>query len=153
MEEQPTTCNARTTSFGRLVEAHALLWGLLNDDMERAVGLPLQWYGVLLRLSRSANGLWAMNELTAATAFTSGGVTRLVDRMEQEGYVERLPCPKDRRVHYVGLTRKGRDTRERATEVHLQGIMERVTTVLELSEVAALDAILTKLLTAQGRCP
>lgn len=91
-----------------------------------------------------------MGELVDATAFTSGGVTRLVDRIERAGYVERRPCPTDRRVHYVGLTARGRDLLERATEVHLRGIQERLVDPLTAEEMARLDAILIKLLPATG---
>jgi DNA-binding MarR family transcriptional regulator len=109
----------------------------------------LLWYGVLLLVGRSPNGVRPIGELINATAFTSGGVTRLVDRMEREGYVERRPCPTDRRVQYVGLTDKGQDMLERATEVHLRGIQEHVMDVLEAEEVATLDAVLAKLATPE----
>src|SRR5579872_1063255 len=92
--------DARITSFGRLFEAHARLTHLLNQELEREAGLPLPWYGVLLLVGRSPGGMRPIGELVSATAFTSGGVTRLVDRMEKAGYVERRPCPSDRRVQY-----------------------------------------------------
>ncbi len=145
MEEQRLIDDERITTFGRLVEAHAKLTHLLNEELEAAVGLPLLWYGVLLHVGRSPEGYRPMSELVNATAFTSGGVTRLVDRMERAGYVERRPCPTDRRVQYVGLTDRGRAMLERATEVHLRGIQEHVMDVLEAEEVAELDATLAKL--------
>jgi DNA-binding MarR family transcriptional regulator len=85
-----------------------------------------------------------MNELVAATAFTRGGVTRLIDRVEQAGYVERCPCPNDRRVTYVGLTERGQKLLERASAVHVRGIQEHLVDVLDAAEVAQLDAILAK---------
>ena len=91
-----------------------------------------------------------MHELVEATAFTTGGVTRLVDRMEQAGYVRREPCPNDRRVTYVGLTDCGRATLERATGVHLRGIQAHIFDVLTADDVACLDAILDKLRVAGG---
>lgn len=36
-------------------------------------------------------------------------VTRLVDRLVRRGFVERRRCPRDRRVVYVRITRKGLD--------------------------------------------
>src|SRR5689334_20680662 len=120
MDERRRIDDERITFFGRLVEAHALLWHRLDREMVEAVSLPLLWYGVLLHIGRSPGGVRPMGELVNATAFTSGGVTRLVDRMEQAGLVERRPCPSDRRVHYVGLTERGWEMLERATEVHLR---------------------------------
>ena len=49
-----------------------------------------------------------MGSLAEDVSLTTGGVTRLVDRMEAAGYVERVPCSTDRRVSYAGLTDRGR---------------------------------------------
>jgi DNA-binding MarR family transcriptional regulator len=135
----------RITLFGRLVEAYASLRHGLDDEMQQEVGLPLLWYGVLLHVGRSPEGVRPMSELTEATAFTSGGVTRLVDRMEAAGYVERRPCPTDRRVQYVGLTDKGREMLERASEIHVRGIEERMLGKLAPGEAEELDRLLYKL--------
>jgi DNA-binding MarR family transcriptional regulator len=135
----------RITLFGRLVEAYASLRHRLDDEMQQEVGLPLLWYGVLLHVGRSPEGVRPMSELTEATAFTSGGVTRLVDRMEAAGYVERRPCPTDRRVQYVGLTDKGREMLERASEIHVRGIEERMLGKLAPGEAEELDRLLYKL--------
>ena len=107
MNDERSIDDPRITSFGRLVEAHAVLWQVLDQELEAGVGVPLIWYGVLLHIGRSPGGVRPISELIAATAFTSGGVTRLVDRMERAGYVQRRPCPSDRRVVYVGLTDRG----------------------------------------------
>jgi len=138
--------DARITTFGRLVEAYALLSKLLDDELEGEVGLPLLWYGVLLHLGRAPGGVRPISELVESTAFTGGGVTRLVDRMERAGYVERRACPGDRRVTHVGLTGRGRDLLARATAVHVRGIQEHMLDALEPPEVAQLDALLVKLL-------
>jgi MarR family 2-MHQ and catechol resistance regulon transcriptional repressor len=150
MEEQRLIDDERITSYGRLFEAHARLTHLLGKELEAAVGLPLPWYGVLLHLGRSPGGYRPMGELIAATTFTSGGVTRLVDRMEQAGLVERRPCPTDRRVQYVGLTDRGWGTLQHATEVHLRGIQEHMIGRLEPEEVTRLDAILARLLAPEN---
>ena len=144
MEEQRLIDDQRITTFGRLIEAHALLTKRLDQELSEAVGLPLLWYGVLLHLGRTPEGLRPMHELINATAFTSGGVTRLVDRMERAGYVVRTLCPSDRRVHYVGLTTSGRELLDRATVVHLRGIQEHLVDVLG-TELDALDTLLLRL--------
>lgn len=145
MEEQRLIDDPRITSFGRLVEAHARLTDVLDKELQEAVGLPLLWYGVLLHVGRSPEGRRPMGELVDATAFTSGGVTRLVDRMERAGYVVRHPCPTDRRVQYVCLTDRGKDMLERATEVHLRGIQEHLVDVLGEDRVAELAGLLANL--------
>jgi DNA-binding MarR family transcriptional regulator len=145
MEEERLLADERITLFGRLIEAHALLSKKLDADLEAETGIPMLWYGVLLMLGRSPHGYRPMNELINATAFTSGGVTRLVDRIERAGYVERLPCPTDRRIHYVGLTTSGRELLARATVVHLRGIQAYMIERLAVEEVDQLDTLLAKL--------
>lgn len=146
MSDERSIDDARITSFGRLIEAREALVHLLDQELEAGVGVPLIWYGVLLHIGRSPGGVRPISELIAATAFTSGGVTRLVDRMERAGYVHRAPCPSDRRVVYVALTASGRDLLERGTAVHLRGIQAHLIDALAPEEVAQLDAILAKLL-------
>lgn len=146
MNETTLVGDERITTFGRLVETHAKLTHLLAREMEAAIGLPLLWYGVLLHLGRSPGGRRPIGDLINATAFTSGGVTRLVDRMEGAGLVERSACPSDRRVQWVGLTEKGRDVLERATAVHVQGIQEHLIDALNEHEIAELNAILAQVL-------
>ena len=41
---------------------------------------------------------------------SSPGITGLIDRLEQAGFVNRLRCEKDRRVIYVALTDQGMTT-------------------------------------------
>jgi len=144
METHTTLDDTRITTFGRLVEAYAFLTKTLDDEMEAAVGIPLLWYGVLLHLGRSPHGIRPISELIAATAFTGGGVTRLVDRIEQAGYVERRACPNDRRVTFVGLTERGRELLERASAVHVHGIQEHLVNMVGAADLERLDAILAK---------
>jgi DNA-binding MarR family transcriptional regulator len=148
MNERAVIDDERITTFGRLIEAHALLSRQLDAELEAAVGIPLLWYGVLLQIERTPGGIRPMNELINATAFTSGGVTRLVDRMERAGYVERRPCPTDRRVHYVGLTARGRELLQRATAVHVCGIQRHLMDVLAPEEATQLDALLARIVAA-----
>jgi MarR family 2-MHQ and catechol resistance regulon transcriptional repressor len=146
VSEERLIDDQRITTFGRLFEAHARLTQVLGEELESEMGLPLIWYGVLLLVGRSPRQVRPIGELVIATAFTTGGVTRLVDRMERAGYVERRPCPSDRRVQHVALTDSGRELLERATRVHLRGIQKHMIDPLEPAEVDRLNEILPKLI-------
>ena len=86
------------TTFGRLVEAHAALTRRTGRSLEGECGVPQAWFEVLLRISRADGGQVSMGVLAQQVALTSGGVTRLLDRMIDAGLVQRVPCPTDRRV-------------------------------------------------------
>lgn len=145
MQELELIQDPRITVYGRLFEAWATVTRQLDDQLEREVGIPLTWYGVLLLVGRSPGGARPIGELGLVTALTSGGVTRLVDRMAAAGYVERAPCPTDRRVIWVRLTPAGRELLARATGVHLRGIQEYMLDRLAPEDVAGLSRLLAKL--------
>lgn len=71
-----------------------------------------------MRISRADGAQISMGALAQQVALTSGGITRLVDRMIDGGLVERVPCPTDRRVWFAALTAQGQHALERASAVH-----------------------------------
>lgn len=95
------------TTFGRLLEAHAALTRRSARTLERECGIPQAWFEVLLRISRADGGQVSMGSLAQQVALTSGGITRLLDRMIEAGLVRRVPCPTDRRVQFAALTKDG----------------------------------------------
>jgi DNA-binding MarR family transcriptional regulator len=151
MDDETTVDDSRLTAYGHLVEAHALLARELDRELVGEIGLPLMWYGVLLHLGRVPGEQRPISELVNATAFTSGGVTRLVDRMERAGLVDRRPCLHDRRVTYVGLTEAGREMLARATIVHLCGLQRHLVDVLGDGGLSRLDCGLQAILMAAGK--
>jgi DNA-binding MarR family transcriptional regulator len=114
--------DALLTTFGRLLEVQSRLERRLGADLEARCNLPHAWFEVLLRLGRSADDQLAMGILAEQISLTSGGVTRLVDRMEAAGYVRRVPCPTDRRVSYATLTAPGREKLEEAARVQVANL-------------------------------
>jgi MarR family transcriptional regulator, 2-MHQ and catechol-resistance regulon repressor len=138
--------DALITTFGRLVEVQGRLERRLGADLETRVGLPHAWFEVLVRLSRSEAAQLTMGALAEQVTLTTGGVTRLVDRMEAAGLVERLPCRTDRRVSYVGMTEAGRAKLEEAAEVHAANL-RTVFDGFSAQDRKTLDALLDRLRT------
>jgi DNA-binding MarR family transcriptional regulator len=85
-----------------------------------------------------------MSRLSSDVALTTGGVTRLVDRMVEAGLVERQACPNDRRSIHVVLTGDGRAVLNRAVAAHIEGIDRHLMAHLDDSDRAALSEALTK---------
>lgn len=141
----PLAQDERITLMGLLVEAHARLTRVLGSELEAACGLPLSWYDVMVRLDRSPDGHLTMTRLAGEVSLTSGGITRLVDRMVTAGYVERLGCPTDRRSVFVALTPAGTRMLEEATAEHLRGLERHLLDPLDHADRAALATALRKL--------
>src|SRR5438045_3780930 len=90
------------------LEAHAALVEVLAAELERERGLPLTWYDVLVQLAEAPDGRLRMQDLARSVLISKSGLTRLVDRMERAGMVERQPCPSDLRGTFAVLTDAGR---------------------------------------------
>jgi DNA-binding MarR family transcriptional regulator len=86
-----------------------------------------------------------MSDLAHAVALTTSGTTRLVDRIEAAGLIERQACATDRRVAYAALTAAGRKVLEKATPVHVESIQRHVIDTLDADEVRDLERLLRKL--------
>lgn len=136
--------DALVTTFGRLLEAQGALERRLAGELEARCGLALAWFEVLVRLARSEDEQLTMSALAGQVSLTTSGITRLVDRMATAGLVERVPCPADRRVSYVRLTRAGRDRLDEALPVHAANLRE-VFAGFSDADRRTLDALLDRL--------
>ncbi|MET7511885.1 MarR family winged helix-turn-helix transcriptional regulator [Streptomyces sp. NPDC005480] len=85
-----------------------------------------------------------MGDLAAQTALTSGGITKLIDRMDEVGYVTRVPCPQDRRVAFARVTDAGRAKLDEAV-LHQQANVRLLFRDFSGSELALLDTFLDRL--------
>lgn len=135
----------RVASYGRLIETQRRLHRLFDRSLRDRVGITIVEYEALLRLARSPQGHLTINEVGAAIGLTSGGATRLVDRLEGHGFVERIRCPSDRRVSWAALTDDGRDKLEEATVVHVADLDEHFVSRLEPDQLETLRDLLRSL--------
>jgi DNA-binding MarR family transcriptional regulator len=85
-----------------------------------------------------------MAELAERLLFTRSGVTRLIDRLERDGLVERHECRHDGRGVYALLTEKGFETFEAAAEPHTVSIRRLFFDPLD-GDGDMLDALLIRL--------
>jgi DNA-binding MarR family transcriptional regulator len=106
----------------RFVETHAAIVRRLDEGLRVQSGLTLSSYEVLFELVRAPGNRLRMAELAERLLFTRSGVTRLVDRLERDGFVERNECPDDGRGVYAILTAKGFATFEAAARPFVEGI-------------------------------
>ena len=129
-------------TFGRLLEVTRRLEAMFSRTLQEQVGLPWARFELLLRLGRTAGEELTMSALAAQLGVTSGGATRLVDRVAADGFVERRACSTDRRVSYVRLTEEGRRCLAHAVELHRADLARELVARLDEDERAQLDALL-----------
>ena len=136
----------RLQLMGLIVRTHRRLTETLGRELEDSVGIPLVFFDVLIHVAAAPDGYLTMSRLSTDVALTTGGVTRLVDRMVDAGLVAREHCPKDRRSIHVVLTPEGHAVLGRAVASHIDGIDRHLFAHLDALERADLSATLTKLL-------
>jgi DNA-binding MarR family transcriptional regulator len=102
--------------------AHASTIRRLERDLAEHSDLPLTWYDVLLQLAEAPERRLRMAELADLVLLSRSGLTRLVDRLQDEGLVTREPYPGDARGTYTVLTAAGLTRLRAAAPVHLNGI-------------------------------
>lgn len=102
----------RKEAYKAFITAHSRIYQAIDTELTKAGLLPLTWYDVLVTLECADNYRLRMSELADAVLLSRSGLTRLVDRLEQRGLVERQLCPRDRRGFHAQLTESGRKARE-----------------------------------------
>lgn len=125
-----------------LESAYALI-DILDQEMQAERGLSIRSYDLLLHLDE-ADGL-AMNQIAERILFSKSGLTRVIDRMEEEGLVRRERPPSDRRVVRVYITPKGLDVLHAARTIHHRGIQQHYIAQLDQHDLAAMARALHKL--------
>lgn len=127
----------RLTAMGLLAEVHDGLTTKMSVSFAEA-GLSDIDFETLIRLARSPEHSLRMSDLAAQTSLSTSGMTRVVDRLEREGLVERRPCTIDRRASYAVLTEAGVTRLVAVVPQHLADIEEWFTGLLSPEELAAL---------------
>jgi DNA-binding MarR family transcriptional regulator len=107
------------------LRTHAALVRELDDDLTREHGLPLSSFDVLMQLGLAEDGRLRMSQLADAVLLSRSGLSRLVQRLVDQGYVERVECTEDARGAFAALTEKGRAKLAEARETHRAGVRER----------------------------
>jgi len=127
-------------------ESALALMSVLDAELERDAGIPMRWYDALVHLEDEHDGL-RMNELAERILYSKSGFTRVVDRLEEAGFVKRVRPENDRRSILVVLTDQGRALLERARASHRHSIEQHFARHLSDADVKALGRALEKLST------
>src|SRR4051812_25830280 len=132
-------------AFVRLVRANAAVTRQLSAQLSADHRLNLSDYEALLSLARAPESRMRRVDLAEGLLLSAGGVTRLLDGLEREGFVAREACSVDRRVSYAVLTKVGRDKLREASKSHTRQIRELLGGPFDEDELAQLVALLDRL--------
>lgn len=93
--------------WGLVIEGYVATQDRLMAEIAERFDLAPASFDVLIRLVRSSDYRMPMTRLATEAALSSGGFTKVADRLVVAGLLRREPCETDRRVTYAVLTDHG----------------------------------------------
>ena len=113
-----SSSEARFVAWRSVVTSHAAVTDRVQKALAAADLPPLSWFELLSAVKSSPTGRPRMSELADWLTLSRGGITKLVDRLEQAGYIERVSCAEDRRSLHAALTPAGENMLEEMQSVY-----------------------------------
>ena len=139
-----------TDVFATLATAYATLTRELSASLVADHGLTINDYGCLLLLSRAGDEGMRRIDLANELRLSPSGITRLLDRLEDQGLVGKGACKEDARVSYAILTDTGLEKLKAAAPGHVKDIDRQLADVLDEDEMRTLTELLGKIGAARG---
>jgi DNA-binding MarR family transcriptional regulator len=131
--------------FVRLLRGHAAVTREMNAQLVADHGLTINDYEALLHLARAEERRMRRVDIADRLILTASGVTRLLDGLEQAGYVARDSCASDRRVTYAVLTDAGLAKLREASKSHVADIRSFFESRFSSDELDQLVGLLDRL--------
>ncbi|WP_136475403.1 MarR family winged helix-turn-helix transcriptional regulator [Pseudomonas sp. DG56-2] len=139
--------NFQTCTIGLLLGRAALVKDRILDSHLQDFGVTAAQFKVLIIVSQY--GVDTPAELCRYLSLDSGSMTRMLDRLEQKQLIERRRCPDDRRQVRLGLSEEGQNLADQLPQIGAAAMNELVG-VLDATELATLEGLLTRVLLAAG---
>lgn len=149
VEAQAGLSAAELGAWRGLLRVHASLMKELDAELEAAHRLPLTSYEVLLQLAEAPDQRMRMCDLADSVLLSRSGMSRLVDRLERDGLIERAACSVDARGSYAVITPAGLELLAAARPAHHEGVRRRFVSHFGDDELAQMTMFWERLLAAQ----
>jgi DNA-binding MarR family transcriptional regulator len=128
-----------------MLQMHAQITQALDAQMRTEHGLAVSSYEVLMFLAEAPERRLRMAEIADQVLLSRSGLTRLVDRLVQLGYVTRCAAENDGRGAYAELTDAGLEKFQAAQRTHREGVREFYLDHLSTTDTVVLGDIFTRL--------
>ncbi len=133
------------TAWARLIRAQRSALESVEADLKKSGYPPLVWYDVLLELERSATGSLRHGALNAELLLPKHNLSRLIDRMEDQGLVARDACKSDKRGSFVCISEKGRRLRQEMWPTYESAIARHFADRFSPDETKVLSQLLKRI--------
>ena len=131
-------------AFLALLRTHARLKDHLEVDVRRHSGLTVARFDVLMHLDM-AGGRLRLGDLAEAVVLSPSGLSKLLDRMQDSGLVDRQPDPDDARSTFAAITARGRAAVRKTRPRHHAFLQHVFGDALDDQDLADLTRIMARL--------
>ena len=138
-----TARDPRLAPWRSFLLAHARVSRRLDEEVRAEHDVSVAEYDALLTIAQAPGRRVRMGTLAEQVLLSKSGVTRLVDRLVNDGLVERRACSTDARGAEAVLTDRGLTRLRAASRTHLRGISEHFLAVVETDDLESLDRAMT----------
>lgn len=128
------------------LRAHAAILRRMEQGVQDAHGIPLNWVDVLTQLSLEDDRRMTHARLSERVLVSVSGLTRIVDRMVKAGLVVRRASRRDRRASYVVMTEDGIRKLEEVRPAVYKDVVENFTQHLRPEETPVLYGFLKRVM-------
>jgi DNA-binding MarR family transcriptional regulator len=142
VSERPADHEAELRLWLRLLTCTTLIEGEVRSRLRSAFDVTLPRFDLMAQLDKAPNGM-TLGELSQRMMVSNGNVTGLVERLSEQGLIERRPSPSDRRAQIVSLTGEGRRTFRAMARTH-EGWIAEIFDDLSPSEIETLMKLLAR---------
>jgi len=143
MSRKPS--DAAINAWARLVRVGESVRTAIEAELKLSDVPPLAWYDALLELDRAPEGQLRPFELERQMLLPQYSTSRLIDRLERAGLVERVGCPGDGRGQLIRIREPGRELRRRMWPLYAAAIERYVGAKLTDDEAQRLSELLGQL--------
>lgn len=132
-------------AWARMMKAQQLALASVELALKAAGFPPLAWYDALLELERAGDSGLRPFELEREMLLAQYNLSRLLDRVEKAGYIERRACEDDGRGQVIVITKAGKALRRRMWSVYGPAIQTALGRHLTAEDAATLDELLGRI--------
>jgi DNA-binding MarR family transcriptional regulator len=146
MSDEVWLSDEQQRAWVRFIAVVERLPGVLDTQLQHDADLTHFEYFTLAMLSESPARALRMTELAAVTNATLPRLSHVVSRLEKRGFVERQPCPEDRRATNAQLTELGWRKVIDTAPGHVATVRQTVIDPLDENDIEDLGRVMGKVL-------
>ena len=143
----------RLTPWHAFLLAHARISRRLDEELRAEHDLTIGEYDALLTIAQAPERRIRMRQLADEVILSKSGVTRLIDRLVDDGLVERIACLADARGAEAVLTERGLARLRAASTTHLRGVDEHFLGILDSEDLEVIERTMASIARQAGGSP